>query len=270
MRWALNYALDRDQIVAIAYEGSTLPSRHFFPAYPPLDRYVDLAEQAGLYEKYPLMTHDPEKAKQLIEGLGYTMGSGGYYEKDGQELALDIATNEAYIEKQRIAQVLVEQFQAVGINASTHNEAGATWQENFWMGNFDTRMGWQTCGSVNEPWASMDTMNVKWLLPVGERAADNRDSWRWSGPAAEEYGKIVDEMGTLPLGDPKLDDLFVQATEIYLDELPVIPITQAKKIIPFNTTYWTGWPTADNNYIHPPTWWQGNTEEILLKLQPAQ
>jgi peptide/nickel transport system substrate-binding protein len=270
MRWALNYALDRDQIVAIAYEGSTIPSRHFFPAYPPLDRYVDLAEQAGLYEKYPLMTHDPDKAKQLIESLGYTMGSGGYYEKDGQELALDIATNEAYIEKQRIAQVLVEQFQAVGINASTHNEAGATWQENFWMGNFDTRMGWQTCGSVNEPWASMDTMNVKWLLPVGERAADNRDSWRWSGPAAEEYGKIVDEMGTLPLGDPKLDDLFVQATEIYLDELPVIPITQAKKIIPFNTTYWTGWPTADNNYIHPPTWWQGNTEEILLNLQPAQ
>ncbi|MBK8050913.1 MAG: hypothetical protein IPK16_29710 [Anaerolineales bacterium] len=37
LRWALNYAIDRDEIVNIAYEGTTLPSRSFFPAYPPLD-----------------------------------------------------------------------------------------------------------------------------------------------------------------------------------------------------------------------------------------
>ncbi|HET9588289.1 MAG TPA: ABC transporter substrate-binding protein [Anaerolineales bacterium] len=267
MRWALNYAIDREQIVAIAYEGSTFASRHFFPAYPPLDRFVDLAVDAGLYDTFPLMTHDPDQAKELIEGQGYTL-VGDYYEKDGQQLTLDIATHEAFIEKQRIAQVLVEQFQAIGINASTHNEAGATWSDNFHFGNFVARMGWQTCASVNEPWASMDTMNVRHLVPVGERAADNRNSWRWSGEAAEQYGAIVDQMGTLPLGDPQLDDLFVQAMEIWLDELPVIPITQAKKIIPFNNTYWTGWPTAENAYIHPPTWWQGNTLKIILGLQP--
>ena len=68
-------------------------------------------------------------------------------------------------------------------------------------------------------------------------------------------------MGTLPLGDPKIDELFVKAMRS-TEELPVIPITQAKKIIPFDTTYWTGWPTSDNQYIHPPTWWQ-STHEIL-------
>ena len=129
---------------------------------------------------------------------GYTMGSDGYYAKDGT-LTLDIATHEAFIEKQRIAQVLVEQLQAIGINASNRNEAGATWSENF-HGRFEARMGWQTCASVNEPWASMDTMNVRHLVPVGERAADNRNSWRWSGEAAESYGALVDEMGTLPPG----------------------------------------------------------------------
>jgi peptide/nickel transport system substrate-binding protein len=115
-------------------------------------------------------------------------------------------------------------------------------------------MNWHMCASVNEPWASLDIANVKWLVPVGERA--NNNPMRWSGPAAEEYSAIIDEMGTLPLGDPKLDELFVQAWEIYLSELPVIPMTQAKKIIPFDTTYWTGWPTFDNQYVHPPTWWQ--------------
>jgi peptide/nickel transport system substrate-binding protein len=267
MRWAINYAIDRDEIVKISYEGSTTPSRHFFPAYAPLDRYVDLLQTAGLYDKYPLLKHDPAKAQQIIESKGYTKGSDGYYAKDGKQLAMDITTDEAYIEKQRIAQVVVEQLQAVGINATTRNEAGATWTEEFQTGKFDAKIGWQTCNSVNEPWASMDTFNTKWLKPVGERA--DFDAWRWQGAPADQYSKLVDEIGTLPLGDPKIDDLFVQAMTIWLDELPVIPITQAKKIIPFNETYWTGWPSAANKYIHPPTWWQGNTEEIILKLQPT-
>ncbi|MEZ4640900.1 MAG: hypothetical protein R2856_39075, partial [Caldilineaceae bacterium] len=74
--------------------------------------------------------------------------------------------------------------------------------------------------------------------------------------------------GTLPLGDPRVEELFLEASAIYMDELPVIPITQAKKIIPFDTTYWTGWPTFENDYIHPPTWWQ-STHVIIHNLQPA-
>jgi peptide/nickel transport system substrate-binding protein len=267
MRWAVNYAIDRDQIVQVAYEGSTVPSRSFFPAYKPLNAYVDLLQTAGVFDKYPINKHDPAKAQQIIESKGYKKGSDGIYAKDGKQLSLDITTDEAYIEKQRIAQVLVEQLQAVGINATTRNEANATFGDEFQLGTFPARMGWQTCNSVNEPWASMDTMNTKWLKPVGERA--DYDAWRWSGPAADKYSKLVDQIGTLPLGDPKINDLFVQAMTIWMDELPVIPVTQAKKIIPFNTTYWKGWPSAANNYVHPPTWWEGNTLEILLKLEPT-
>lgn len=267
MRWALNYAIDRDQIVQIAYEGTTFKSRHFFPAYPPLDRFVDLAIEQGAWDLDRLWKHDPELAKQIIESKGWQLGDDGYYYKDGKQLTLDITTHEAFIEKQRIAQVLVEQFQAIGINATNRNEAGGTWGDNFAFGNFEARMGWQTCGSVNEPWASMNTFNVRWLVPVGERASGNQ--WRWSGPAAEEYSKLVDEIGSLPLGDPKIDELFVKATKIWFEELPVIPITQAKKIIPFDTTYWTGWPTAENDYIHPPTWWQ-STHAIIHNLEPTQ
>jgi peptide/nickel transport system substrate-binding protein len=35
MRWAVNFAIDRQQIVDLAYEGTTLPSKFFFPAYGP-------------------------------------------------------------------------------------------------------------------------------------------------------------------------------------------------------------------------------------------
>ncbi len=254
MRWAINYAIDRDKIVQIAYENTTLKSRHFFPAYPPLDDLVDAAIEAGAWDLDQLWTHDPAKAAEIIESKGYTKNASGYYEKDGKELTLDITTHEAFIEKQRIAQVIVEDLQALGINASTRNEAGSTWDENWRNGNFEARMGWQTCGSVNEPWASLNTFDVQWLKPIGERA--DFDAWRWSGPAAEEFSALVKEIGSLPLGDPKVEELFIQAMDLWFDELPVIPVTQAKKIIPFDTTYWTGWPTFENQYIHPPTWWQ--------------
>ena len=270
MRWALNYAIDREQIVNIAYEGTTLPSKHFFPQYPPLDRYVDLLvaegffDEAGTTGKYPIWKYDPAETEKIFQEKGWVKGADGYYAKDGKQLAMTITTHEAFIEKQRIAQFLVEQFQAIGINATNRNEAGSVWGENYNMGNFEIQMNWQACASVNEPWASMDIFNVKWLVPVGERASNNQV--RWSGPNAEAYGKLVDEMGTLPLGDPKIDELFVQAMDLWYQDLPMIPITQAKKIIPFNTTYWTNWPTFENQYIHPPTWWQ-STHYIIHQLK---
>ena len=267
LRWAVNFAIDRDEIIDIAYEGTTLKSTHFFPGYDPLNRMEDLLRDAGLYDTYPIGEHNPEKAKELIEGEGYTLNSEGYYEKDGVELTMDIACHEAFIEKQRIAQVLVEQLQRIGINASMRIEAGQTWGDNFDFGTMDTRMGWSACHSVNEPWGSMDIFNTKWLVPQGERA--DRNQWRWSGPNADAYSALVDEMGVLPLGDPKIDELFVEAMEFWLEDLPIIPISEAKKIIPFDTTYWTGWPTYyDNHYFHPPTWWQ-STHKIIHNLEPV-
>jgi peptide/nickel transport system substrate-binding protein len=71
------------------------------------------------------------------------------------------------------------------------------------------------------------------------------------------------------LGDPRIDELWLAAWAIYLEELPVIPVTQAVKLIPFDTTYWTNWPTAENNYISSWTWWQ-STHKIIHEIEPAQ
>ena len=85
-----------------------------------------------------------------------------------------IETHEAFIEKQRISDQLVEMFQAAGINATHRKIAGATWGDNLNFGKFEVRMGWQNCGSINEPWATLDTLSNRWLKPVGERAEQQR------------------------------------------------------------------------------------------------
>jgi peptide/nickel transport system substrate-binding protein len=264
MRWAINYAIDRDQIVKIAYEDTTSKGRMPYPMYPPIQRLDKLAESKGLYEKYPIWTHDPKKAMEIIESKGYTKGSDGYYAKDGKQLSMVIETHDAFIEKQRISDVLVEQLQTVGINASHVKKAGQLWGDNLNNGTFETRMGWQNCGSINEPWGTLDTLSNRHLKPVGERASQN--GWRWDN---QEFSDAVAEIGNLPLGDPKIDELTKTALSLYYAELPTIPVTQAKKLIPFDTTYWTNWPTAENNYLHSTTWWQ-STLIILVNLKKAQ
>lgn len=66
-----------------------------------------------------------------------------------------------------------------------------------------------------------------------------------------------------------LEELFLEAMEYWLEDMPALPIAQAIKLVPFNEAYWTNWPTADNPYIQPATWWQ-STHLILHELQPAQ
>ena len=47
-----------------------------------------------------------------------------------------------------------------------------------------------------------------------------------------------------------------------------IPITQAKKLIPFDQTYWTNWPTDANKYAPSWTWWQ-SFYDILTAVKPV-
>ena len=263
MRWAINYAINRDQIVNIAYEGATVKSRTFFPISQPLEKLVDKMEDVGLFKKYPMTLFDPAKTESILQNKGYKKNNRGYYAKDDRELKLPIIVHEAYIEKLRWTQVVAEQLQDVGINATTTAMAGGTWYEKLVTGDYVASGGWQTCGSTSEPWSSLDNFNAKWSVPDGQRA--NNNFWRWEN---QEFSDIVDEMSPLRSDDPKVEKLFLQAMEIYMRELPVIATTQARKLTPYNTTYWKGWPTKKNPYTSPTDWWQ-NTHVIIHNLEPV-
>ena len=130
-------------------------------------------------------------------------------------------------------------------------------------------MDWDACGSVNEPWLSMNRYTQQFLRPVGERSPSLNNYVRWSGANAKEYSRIVDEIGVIPLGDPKIESMVAEAMQFFISDQVVIPITQARKLIPFVTTYWEGWPTAENNYHHPPTWWM-STHQIIQRLEKVR
>lgn len=263
MRWALNYAIDRDEIVRIAYEGTTTPARFFFPDYPPIQKYVDLLESEGLFDEFPILKHDPKQAQRILESKGYTRTGSGYYRKDGKELRLRIDAPTDFIEIWRYAEVIAEQLQRVGINATIRKLAFGTWGDNLGNGKYEAVADFSACGSVSEPWYSMNLFNAKQVMPVGKLA--NSNGVRWKNAA---YTKHIDEMADLPLGDPKVNQLFIAAAREWLRDLPFLPIAHARKLYAFDTTYWTGWATSEDNYLQPTLDW-ANAHKIIHNLKPA-
>ena len=263
MRKALSLIIDRQQIVDIAYEGTTIPSRTIFVEYEGMEPYID-----AIKDLWVEPGGDVAAGQALIEANGWTKNRAGFYEKNGKRLSLNIQTHEGFIEKRRIAEIVVEQLRAAGINTATRAVAGSTWDDNKAFGNFEAVMDWDACGSVNEPWMSMNRYTQQFLRPIGERSPGNNNFVRWRGEGAEKYSEIVSQIGVLPLGDPKIRPLVAEAMAIFMAEQVVIPITQARKLVPFDTTYWTGWPTEQNNYNHPATWWM-STHQIIHRLRKA-
>jgi peptide/nickel transport system substrate-binding protein len=114
----------------------------------------------------------------------------------------------------------------------------------------------------------MNRFTAQFYVPIGERAPGGNNHTRWHGPENDRYSELVAQIGSLPLGDPQIIPLVREAYALLYDAMPFIPITQAKKLVPFDYTYWTGWPSAENNFNHPATWWQ-STHQIIHRLKPA-
>jgi peptide/nickel transport system substrate-binding protein len=267
MRHALSNAMNRRQIVDVVYEGAggdSAVSNFIFPTYKALQPYRDAAKDI----LDPTVAYDPDKAHQLIESQGYTMGGDGHYVgPDGTTLSLDVV-GPPFMEPW--GRMVVQQLQAIGVDSNLRLIEWGIFRDQTGRGNFTGAVDWDGCGSVVEPWFGMNRYNKTYVNPIGTPGTENVDNTnnagRWSN---DEYSALMDQMGSLPLGDPRVMDLYLQAVKIWADEMPDIPLVQTPSLLLFNSTYWTGWPTANNNYIQPPSWWE-HFLRVLVEIKPAQ
>ncbi len=266
MRKAVAHIIDRSQIVNVAYEGTTVPSETMFVQYGAMEPFIGAIRDAG----YGLSaTADVAAAEALIEGSGYAKGDDGIYEREGEDLTVAIHVNSASPEYTRTIDVVVEQLNRAGISArAVPVENGVFWGEVLPFGAYEMTYSWLSCGSVNEPWTSMTRYTADNVVPVGERSPGFNNTARWDSEAAQAYTAIVDEMGGLAPDDPALPGMVAEAYAHLDAEMPFIPLVQAAKLLPYNETYWTGWPTAENAYNHPAFWWN-HTHQIIHNLEQA-
>ena len=109
-RQALNYAIDRDTLVSIAYDGyaapgSTIMVQGFY-------RDPDWHWTPPVAEAY---TYDPAKATAMLAAAGYRTQGGKLLDKQGKPITLRLFACDAPPQGQKIGKLLVGGFKAIGL-----------------------------------------------------------------------------------------------------------------------------------------------------------
>ena len=241
VRWAVNFAIDRRQLVQVGQQGAGESSLLPFPFFPPLRKFTD--QVRDLLEKYPVGTYDPARSAAIMEERGWRRNEEGFWSKGGQVVRMVIEGYPGLF--QDFTPIMVEQLRQAGFDASFRFTPDAF-----------TRISQGTArvfisgngGSVRDPYFTLRLYHSRYVQPTGEATSI---FWRWRN---EDFDRLVDEMGQLDPQDPRTVALFRQAMEIWLREMPSVPLIQWFHRIPHNQTYWTNWPSAANPYMNSAFW----------------
>ena len=202
---------------------------------------------------------DVAAAKQVLEQAGYVMGSDGFFRtKSGQELSLDITNPSSFADYATGDQMIAGWLRKAGINATFVGQSVTAWSSDIATGNYQLTAHWSQT-SVSPYQLYNDWLN-------SAQATNN---------AAGDYERLKD-----PAVDADLSKLASDNTDTALQtdlapieqyvatNLPIIPTVYGVVFDEYNTSKFTGWPTASNSYEsgspNTPT-----NEVVILRLRPT-
>ena len=239
VRWAISYYLDRQQIIDFGWTGANTPSTLFVPDYPALQPYLEAVQP--LIDQYPYLEYNPEKGDELLTAKGWTKEDGMWMDASGAPVELEIIS---FFDFTGVGPVVVEQLKRNGI-AATYAEPPDIFTR-FFAGDYTGCLfghGGSYSSDVYYSLRLYQTASTK--IPGGHLA--NFSLWH-----NEEYDKLVDELYSIsPTETDKVMEIWKKCIGLWLPEYPDIQLTQGYHRLPMNTTYWTGWPTAEDPYINP-------------------
>jgi peptide/nickel transport system substrate-binding protein len=254
IRWAINHAINRDQLVQVGYRGAGEKAIFPYPDFPALQNY--LKGLNDILQKYPIDSFDLNQTAKIMQSKGYAKDSGGFWAKGGKRLSPVVIT---FPVEQDVTPVVVEQLRKGGFDASF--KMPSNFGTLIFNGDADAFV-FGHGGSVRDPYFTLRLYQSQYGAPNGQPASQ---PYRWTN---KQFDDLVNQMGQVAEDDPKLISLFHQAMEIWIPQLPDIPIVQFYHRNPVNTTNWTNWPDAKNPYINSANWHR-TFELVILNLKPA-
>ncbi|MBC7808037.1 MAG: peptide ABC transporter substrate-binding protein [Akkermansiaceae bacterium] len=198
VRQALSRAIDRNVIAQSALVGMNPPANGFLApgllGSNPADETPDTVK------------YDPDAAKKLIADAGY-----------GPEkpLAFTILYSEGSVTAAKVTQVLKEQWDAIGVEATLQELEWGTLLQRMKNGDFDAvYSGWS---------ASPDPHSTLWNL----LASDSPNNW------GKYDSKAFDDLcgaGDREQNETKRGELYKKAVAVALDEAPILPVVFANEV----------------------------------------
>ncbi len=189
VRKALAYSIDREALTEHVLRAGQQPAYHFTPP------------NTGGYTARVRLPYDPERARELLAEAGYPEGKGF------PEFELLFNTSESH----HTIAVAIQQMwkKELGIDVQLHNQEWKVYLSTREAMGFDiVRAAW--FGDYNDPYT---------FLSLGEGDNGNNHSG-WVHP---EYDKLL-KQSTITAKPDARRNIFHQAEEILIEEMPIIPI----------------------------------------------
>jgi peptide/nickel transport system substrate-binding protein len=265
VRLALNYALDRQEIVDLAYQGAT-----FTKAYP-ISAYVtggwgNIIQP--IVDKYDRDNPSQDKVDEYMTAAGYAKNGDGFWEKDGEVLEFTITVPVPWA---AMGPVIAEQFTRAGIKAEENLDTAGQWPNMITSGDYDG-VAYVHCGSNFDPYDSLSYFHSICYAAQGENVPDGCGGMKGHRFEGDPEMDAAIEMMEKTAPDPNNPDYvkWVEtALDVYLREMPTLIIAEELHVITMNDSYWTGWPTADDPYIAPYPCWSDFTL-ALYRITPTR
>ncbi len=254
VRKAMSMALDREQMVAVAFNGKAVPGdvtglSDAFSAWKVKD-----VSSLGDWT-----TYNSEKAAQMLEDAGYKLGADGVRTSpDGTPMSFKLTMVQGFTDWISAGEIMVQNWKDIGVNVETNMIDAGAFFGSFPMGDYQIALwfGWPSPTPYTQ---YMNTMSTLTVAPAGQFSMTNFAKFG-SAKADELLAKFA---GTADDAEKKQAGYDLQA--LFAEQAPVIPLWAGNDWAIYNNAHFTGWPTKENNYSYGfPN--GGNTPEWLIVL----
>jgi peptide/nickel transport system substrate-binding protein len=208
---------------------------------------------------------DVQAATELLQKAGFVKQGKSWMKPDGKPFAFRLQVEgDAIPTLARAGTVIAQQWQQQGIDVKVE-VAGPTNGRRLSTGDFDAAIYWsiETWGGHPDLSYFLESYQSQFIRPLGEVQAP-RNLQRWQDP---ELDKVVEDNRKVPFNSadvPKVGERFLK---LAVEQMPMIPLMAYNKFAPFDTTYWTGYPTAENPYAASgPNW--SNLRYMIVRVKP--
>jgi peptide/nickel transport system substrate-binding protein len=210
---------------------------------------------------------DPQAAAELLEKAGYKKSGNQWMTPDGKPFSIRLMVEgDLRPVMTRAGSMIVQQWRQAGIDAKV-DVAQGTLPTRRAAGDFDSFIGWsvETWGGHQDLSYFLDSWHSAFVAEPG-KPQPLRNWQRWSNP---ELDQIIEKIRTVSFDDPQGIELGKDYVKLAAREMPTIPLMAYNVFTAMDTTYWTGYPTAEDPYTDPvPNW--GNSRAMFVRLKPTK
>ncbi len=261
-RKAIAMAINPEQVVQ---QGpiSAVPDQT--PLGPIMAGWKDKIGAKDLIDEYGWKYGDLEGAMQILDQLGIKDTDGdGIREYNGKPLELHFVTCAGCSDWIQAGEIIANQLKPLGIKVVIDK---GDWT-NFFMaklnsGDFDLALHW---AGTFKP----DPYSVYYNLMYYNNETDKGGA-NFGNYHNERVNELLQKLAATPNEDEQVQYL-KELTQIWLEDVPAVPVYTGTVFYEANTEYWTNWPNEKNPY-GVPIFWPGfgtwGTALAMLGVQPA-